>query len=51
MSLAALGQVCLIMLVVLATYRSVMVPLRLAFALLFTLGATYGAGIAIERNL
>lgn len=42
--------VCLIMLVVLATYRSVMVPLRLAFALLFTLGATYGAGIIIYQT-
>merc|ERR1740121_1579081 len=42
--------ICLVMLVVLATYRSVMVPLRLAFALLFTLGATYGAGIIIYQT-
>jgi len=40
----------LIMLVVLVTFRSIMIPLRLAIALLFTLAATYGTAVVIYQT-
>lgn len=40
----------LIMLVVLATFRSVMVAIRFALALIFTLAATYGTGVLIYQT-
>lgn len=42
--------VALIMVVVFFTFRSVLVPLRLALALFVTLGATYGAGVIIYQT-
>jgi hypothetical protein len=43
-------SVALIMVVVFFTFRSVMVAIRLALALLFTLGATYGVAVVVYQT-
>ncbi|CAE6969538.1 actII-3 [Symbiodinium natans] len=45
-----LVSVLLITLVVLAIFRSVVLPLRLAFALLFTLAATFGIAVLVYET-
>ncbi|CAE7853521.1 mmpL11, partial [Symbiodinium sp. KB8] len=45
-----LVSVLLITLVVLAIFRSVVLPLRLAFALLFTLAATFGVAVLVYET-
>eukprot|EP00928_Gymnodinium_smaydae_P009868 TRINITY_DN13693_c0_g2_i1.p1 TRINITY_DN13693_c0_g2~~TRINITY_DN13693_c0_g2_i1.p1 ORF type:complete len:1169 (-),score=134.09 TRINITY_DN13693_c0_g2_i1:26-3247(-) len=42
--------VLLVMSVVFLTFRSLMITLRLAFALVFTLAATYGAGVIVYQT-
>jgi len=43
-------SVSMIMVVVYASFQSIMVPIRLAVALLFTLGATFGVGVIVYQT-
>jgi uncharacterized membrane protein YdfJ with MMPL/SSD domain len=44
------GTVVMVMVLVLVMFRSLLMPLRLAFALLFTLSATFGAAVLVYQT-